>query len=156
MGASARTAGQGSRGRLLWVPTRPGRWAHSIPWPGPAEWGRLVRTHPAGKTRPKEGRRGTNSSAPGSRRGRALPPPRPLPVEWHGAGLGLSPTSLRMRASPSRLPPAGTRALRAPIARVPRTRPCLYVRPGARLARSLGAFRGTVEEFEMRIQKKNS
>lgn len=73
MGASARTARQGSRGRLLWVPTRPCRWAHSIPWPGPAEWGRLVRTRPAGKTRPKEGPRSSNSSAPGSRRAREQP-----------------------------------------------------------------------------------
>ena len=39
---------------------------------------------------------------------------RPLPVEWQGAGLGLSPTSLRMRASHCQLPPAGTRALQSP------------------------------------------
>ena len=114
MGASARTAGQGSRGRLLWVPPRPCRRAHSIPWPGPAEWGCLVRTHPAGKMRPKEGLWCTNSSMPGSRLRRALPAAPPPACGVHGAGLGLSPTSFRLRASPCQLPPAGTRALQAP------------------------------------------
>lgn len=107
MGASARTARQGSRGRLLSVPTRPCRWAHSIPWPGPAEWGRLVRTRPAGKTRPKEGPRSSNSSAPGSRRGRA--PPRPAPCLWSGTAQAWDsapPPCACVRAPVGSRPPA--------------------------------------------------
>ena len=87
----------------------------------------------------------------------ARAPRRPAPCLWSGkaqAWDSAPPPCACVRATVSSRPPA--RGPCNPHRCLPRTRPCLNGRPDARLAWSLGAFQGPVEEFEMRIQKKNS